>query len=81
MLDLDPDVVSQFSVQESISAEELTKVVCRAFILRLGSIFFECVFLPFDVQSVGISALFPESLLDSYIFDPCGYSLNGIIGV
>ena len=29
MLDLDSDVVSQFSAQESISAEELTKVLCR----------------------------------------------------
>jgi len=31
-------------------------------------------------KDVGLSALFEEALLDSYLFTPCGYSANGVLG-
>ncbi|KAH6562093.1 hypothetical protein BASA50_004173 [Batrachochytrium salamandrivorans] len=30
--------------------------------------------------STGISDLYPGSMVDDYVFDPCGYSLNGLLG-
>jgi len=31
-------------------------------------------------ESTGIAGLFPDALIDDYLFDPCGYSLNGLLG-
>ncbi|KAI8813331.1 adenosylmethionine decarboxylase [Cladochytrium replicatum] len=31
-------------------------------------------------DATGISRLYPTSLVDDYVFDPCGYSLNGLVG-
>ncbi|KAL2916542.1 spermidine resistance protein [Polyrhizophydium stewartii] len=28
----------------------------------------------------GISKIYPDSTVDDYVFDPCGYSLNGLLG-
>eukprot|EP00842_Homolaphlyctis_polyrhiza_P002016 jgi/Hompol1/2815/HPOL_003031-RA len=28
----------------------------------------------------GISEIYPDSIVDDYVFDPCGYSLNGLLG-
>lgn len=27
---------------------------------------------------MGLRSLFPSSLIDDYLFDPCGYSMNGL---
>ena len=32
-------------------------------------------------KALGIDMLIPGSKIDSHLFDPCGYSLNGIITV
>jgi len=31
-------------------------------------------------ETSGIAGLFPHALVDDYLFDPCGYSLNGLLG-
>lgn len=31
-------------------------------------------------QRSGISTIFPEALLDGFLFEPCGYSVNGMMG-
>ena len=56
MMDLDPNLLAQFSTAFFSSAEALDK-------------------------ALGIDTIVPGSLIDSYIFDPCGYSANGIIKV
>jgi len=30
-------------------------------------------------KSIGLADLFPEAIIDDYIFDPCGYSMNGLL--
>ena len=30
-------------------------------------------------KSTGVQALFPQAKLDDFVFDPCGYSVNGIV--
>ena len=32
-------------------------------------------------KAMGIDTIIPGTLIDSFIFDPCGYSANGIIKV
>ena len=31
-------------------------------------------------KSNGISEIYPKAIINDYIFDPCGYSLNGLVG-
>ncbi|KAL5031982.1 hypothetical protein BDV3_000408 [Batrachochytrium dendrobatidis] len=31
-------------------------------------------------SETGIADIYPESTVDDYVFDPCGYSLNGLLG-
>jgi len=31
-------------------------------------------------KSSGIADLFPDAIIDDYLFDPCGYSMNGLLG-
>ncbi|KAJ3344608.1 spermidine resistance protein, partial [Kappamyces sp. JEL0680] len=31
-------------------------------------------------NDTGISEIYPDSIVDDYIFDPCGYSANGLLG-
>lgn len=53
MSDLDPEVMSIFTREESSSAAEAT-------------------------QKSGIEKLIPNMVIDDYLFEPCGYSMNGI---
>ena len=32
-------------------------------------------------KAMGIDAIIPDTIIDSYLFHPCGYSANGIIKV
>ncbi|TPX59892.1 adenosylmethionine decarboxylase [Powellomyces hirtus] len=31
-------------------------------------------------HAAGISEIYPTAVIDDYLFDPCGYSLNGLVG-
>ncbi|KAI8824080.1 adenosylmethionine decarboxylase [Fimicolochytrium jonesii] len=31
-------------------------------------------------RATGISEIYPDAIVDDYLFDPCGYSLNGLVG-
>lgn len=31
-------------------------------------------------MATGISSLLPKAIIDDYVFDPCGYSMNGLEG-
>nr|CAD7455242.1 unnamed protein product [Timema tahoe] len=53
MSELDPEVMSIFTREESSSAAEAT-------------------------QKSGIANLIPNMVIDDYLFEPCGYSMNGI---
>ncbi|XP_069705387.1 S-adenosylmethionine decarboxylase proenzyme isoform X2 [Periplaneta americana] len=53
MSDLDPEVMSIFTREESSSAAEAT-------------------------QKSGIEKLIPNMMIDDFLFEPCGYSMNGI---
>ncbi|KAJ8893724.1 hypothetical protein PR048_006324 [Dryococelus australis] len=53
MSELDPEVMSIFTRDESSSAAEATR-------------------------KSGIEKLIPDMLIDDYLFEPCGYSMNGI---
>ena len=47
----------------------------RRYFLRKVYIFFvACVF-----QLCGVDNLFPDAVIDDYLFDPCGYSANGVM--
>jgi len=30
-------------------------------------------------KSIGLADLFPDAIIDDYLFDPCGYSMNGLL--
>ncbi|XP_063244008.1 S-adenosylmethionine decarboxylase proenzyme isoform X2 [Bacillus rossius redtenbacheri] len=53
MSELDPEVMSIFTRDESSSAAEATR-------------------------KSGIEKLIPDMVIDDYLFEPCGYSMNGI---
>lgn len=53
MTDLDPDIMSIFTKDECLNAEEATK-------------------------RSGIDKIIPNMVVDDFLFDPCGYSMNGI---
>lgn len=35
-------------------------------------------FFSLSLQRSGIGKLIPEMVIDDYLFEPCGYSMNGI---
>ena len=74
MTKLDPEVMKIFSKEVSSSAEDAAKVS-----------FFHSVCLRFlhksicKLQRSKIDTIFPNALLDGYLFDPHGYSVNAIL--
>lgn len=80
MSDLDPKVMSIFTKAGSSSALEATKVLIlqrfkNPFVL-LPIRYCYPIFLSF--QKSGIDKLIPNMGIDDFLFDPCGYSMNGI---
>ncbi|XP_008196912.1 S-adenosylmethionine decarboxylase proenzyme isoform X1 [Tribolium castaneum] len=53
MTDLDPEIMSIFSKEESLNATEATK-------------------------RSGIDKIIPNMIIDDFLFEPCGYSMNGV---
>lgn len=73
MTDLDPDIMAIFTRDECGSALEATKVkFLHLFYFLLYS------FVLLDFQKSGIDKLIPNMVIDDYLFDPCGYSMNGV---
>jgi ornithine decarboxylase/S-adenosylmethionine decarboxylase len=43
--------------------------------------FLSCIFRSLQVTTeTGIRRLVPAADIDDYVFEPCGYSMNGILG-
>lgn len=90
MSDLDPAIMDQFYMKDGVSASDVTRVSGRLLApSRLGSNFFTmscdsspCLAPPnallFRLQMSGIRDLIPGSVIDATMFNPCGYSMNGM---
>ena len=65
MGDLDPSVLKQF--HNSFGDDDITSRESRERSARL-------------TETSGIAGLIPGSSLDSFLFSPCGYSMNGLKG-
>lgn len=83
MSDLDPAIMDQFYMKDGVSASEVTRVSSsghtgRAALLpqstRTDGLTLDTVFL----QMSGIRDLIPGSVIDATMFNPCGYSMNGM---
>lgn len=72
MTELDPDVMSIFTREECLDAAEATKVCPH--VLHLIVIQFLCLCL----QKSGIDKIIPNMIIDDFLFEPCGYSMNGV---
>ena len=71
MTDLDAEKMKIFYQEYTDSAAEATKV-CFDFQIRS--------FQPDSFyQKAGIDKLFPNAKIFDYLFDPCGYSMNGLL--
>ncbi|XP_065156012.1 S-adenosylmethionine decarboxylase proenzyme isoform X2 [Atheta coriaria] len=53
MTDLDPEIMSVFTREDSLTAADATK-------------------------KSGIDKIIPNMIIDDYLFEPCGYSMNGV---
>ncbi|KAJ3021087.1 spermidine resistance protein [Thoreauomyces humboldtii] len=69
MTNLDPEAMKQFwrTAEELVAAKEGSPDVARQGGHRV-------------YNSSGISDIYPTAIIDDYLFDPCGYSLNGLVG-
>lgn len=65
MGDLDPSVLKQF--HNSFGGDDITSRESKKHSARL-------------TETSGIAGLIPGSSLDSFLFSPCGYSMNGLKG-
>lgn len=73
MTDLDPDVMAMFTKEMSSDAKDATIVRIKIFLIIL--FFYEIYFF---LQKTGINKIIPGMIIDDYLFDPCGYSMNGV---
>ncbi|KAI9096188.1 S-adenosylmethionine decarboxylase [Phlyctochytrium arcticum] len=75
MTNLDPDTMKTFwrTAQEAAAAQELKTATGNDTIAaqKAGQrVYYE----------TGISNIYPKAQVDDFLFDPCGYSLNGLLG-
>lgn len=75
MTDLDPDIMAIFTKEECSSSKIATEV--RRNEARTPGTWMK-TFNPFQLQKSGIDTLLPGMVIDDYLFEPCGYSMNGI---
>lgn len=78
MRELSPERMKTFYVANTGSPELMTKVnysLCFLIFPELS------VFTNFRMkfQRSGIKDLFPEANIADYLFEPCGYSVNGVM--
>ncbi len=77
MTELNPKIMEIFSKKNVIDGSEATKVIFQDWVDRSG----KKVNLMglFQFQKSGIDVILPCMMIDDYLFDPCGYSMNGIL--
>ena len=46
---------------------------------KISSVKMQCRFDVFILKKSGIDKILPCMKIDDYLFDPCGYSMNGIL--
>jgi hypothetical protein len=71
MTDLDPEIMAIFTKEDSVDAKEATQVRYDAFISLW-------VFANATFQKSGINKIIPGMVIDDFLFEPCGYSMNGV---
>lgn len=76
MTDLDPKVMAVFTKDVCNTALEATQVIIIDWVLELAVEIRVIYFFVF--QKSGIHKLIPGMVIDDYLFDPCGYSMNGV---
>jgi len=81
MSDLDPAIMDQFYMKDGVSASDVTRV-SRLLVSQMSpsgvvakSCFLNILLL---FQMSGIRDLIPGSVIDATMFNPCGYSMNGM---
>ena len=81
MSDLDPAIMDLFYMKDGVSANDVTRVsTARRSVPRRPPVAGERCSprLPFCPQMSGIRDLIPGSVIDATMFNPCGYSMNGM---
>lgn len=74
MTDLDPKVMAIFTKEDSSDANDATQVCVQPTRLKLNVISINRT----SFQKSGINKIIPGMVIDDYLFDPCGYSMNGV---
>ena len=74
MSELDQDIMDIFHQHTSETAKE-AREVGRVTINALIFIFLKIIFF----QKSGIDLLVPNMKIDDFLFEPCGYSMNGVL--
>jgi S-adenosylmethionine decarboxylase len=81
MTHLDPTIMSIFTKEVCKSGEEATVVTRHLVFVPLPSpsistnITMLCTYI---FQKSGIDRIIPNAVINEHLFDPCGYSMNGI---
>jgi hypothetical protein len=76
MTKLDPQVMNIFTKDYTSTAEEATKV---RFGLSGNLIHNHFSGFLHTLKKSGINKIFPNAVIDAYLFDPCGYSVNAVL--
>lgn len=63
MYDMHEEVAKQFYSQPGTTAKDVTVCVMMQYYSQMQS---------------GIGSIFPNALVDEFLFEPCGYSMNGL---
>ncbi|KAI8850327.1 S-adenosylmethionine decarboxylase [Chytridium lagenaria] len=88
MQDLDPNVTKLFWRTEEEQCDEADKLKpsqtqSKAVQFAKGSFNTDLTVRKAErrlLEQTGIENVYPHSVVDDYVFDPCGYSLNGLLG-
>ena len=74
MSELDTDIMDIFHQHTSASAKEAREVSSKND--KLAQLNHDS---PFFLKKSGIDQLVPNMKIDDYLFEPCGYSMNGVL--
>lgn len=82
MVDLDPEVMKYFYADTCVDGKMATKVtVFPFFVFQTDSsgLYVVTYVLDLFIQMSGIDTIVPKSVIDDFLFEPCGYSANGLL--